>query len=44
MEESKPYVVQYGTQRLPKYMKYFEEVLAKNPHGNGGQVGRAWLA
>lgn len=27
VEESKPYIEQYGTQRLPKYMQYFEDVL-----------------
>jgi len=30
VEESKPYVEQYGKQRLPKYMEYFESLLARN--------------
>lgn len=30
VEESKPYIEQYGSQRLPKYMQYVEDVLQYN--------------
>ncbi|KXZ42755.1 hypothetical protein GPECTOR_120g422 [Gonium pectorale] len=30
VEESKPYVKQYGEQRLPKYMQHWEDILRKN--------------
>lgn len=40
MEESKPYVQQYGAQRLPKYMQYFESILARN---GGTPASPGWL-
>ncbi|PNW87542.1 hypothetical protein CHLRE_02g142200v5 [Chlamydomonas reinhardtii] len=40
VEESAPYIEQYGKQRLPKYMSYWEEVLTKNPHQSGFLVGK----
>ncbi|KAG2423229.1 hypothetical protein HXX76_015486 [Chlamydomonas incerta] len=37
--ESVPYIKQYGEQRLPKYLAYWEEVLSKNPTRSGFLVG-----
>ncbi|KAG2483047.1 hypothetical protein HYH03_018076 [Edaphochlamys debaryana] len=39
VDESKPYVKQYGEQRLPKYMAFFEAVLQQNTHKGGFLVG-----
>ncbi|GLC46199.1 hypothetical protein PLESTM_001839600 [Pleodorina starrii] len=43
VEESKSYIKQYGEERLPKYMRYWEDILARNPNpqasGRGGWRG-----
>uniref|UniRef100_A0A383VC28 Glutathione transferase n=1 Tax=Tetradesmus obliquus TaxID=3088 RepID=A0A383VC28_TETOB len=48
VEESKPYVKQYGEQRLPKYMQHFEEILKQNgggtPEAPGYLVGSSITA
>ncbi|GBF93001.1 hypothetical protein Rsub_05837 [Raphidocelis subcapitata] len=36
VEESKPYIAEYGTQRLPKYVQFLEDCLRWNEGGEGG--------
>ncbi|GLI60934.1 hypothetical protein VaNZ11_003170, partial [Volvox africanus] len=39
VEESKPYIKQYGENRLPKYMRYWEALLDRNPDPQGFLIG-----
>ncbi|PNG99765.1 Glutathione S-transferase P [Tetrabaena socialis] len=39
VDESVPYIKQYGEQRLPKYLAHWEDILKHNPEGQGFMVG-----